>query len=191
MLVLILGLVLFLGIHSVLIVMPGIRSNVIARSGVGAWMWPYVFVSIVGMVLIVVGYGLARANPVVLYYPPVEWRYVALVLMLPVFPLLIATYVPGRLRAAVRHPMLIATILWGVSHLLAGGALADIALFGGFAAWALLDLISISRRATKPRANAASPKSLRNDGVAIIGGLALYAAFIGGLHYWLFGVAPI
>lgn len=188
--ILVLGLVLFLGAHSVRIVAPGIRSGVIERGGMGAWMIPYVGASVVGLVLIVIGYGVAREAPVVVTEPPAGLRHLALALMLPVFPLLLAAYLPGRIRATLRHPMLIATVIWGIAHLLANGTLADILLFGGFAVWALIDIFAISSRQGEP-ARPAKAAHFRNDVIAIVVGLAIYAAFVARLHYWLIGVSPI
>jgi uncharacterized membrane protein len=189
MLILILGLLLFLGIHSMQIISPGTRAAVVARRGEGAWKWPYVAVSIIGFVFIIYGYGWARQNPLVVYTPPAGLRHLALLVLLPVFPLLFATYMPGRIKSAVKHPMLIATVLWALAHLMANGSLADILLFGGFLVWALADLGSVLRRPAKPIP--ALKPSRFNDAIAVVAGLLVYGAFIGGLHYWLFGVAPI
>lgn len=189
MLILIVGLLLFLGTHSMQIISPGTRAAVVARRGEGAWKWPYVAVSIIGFVLIIYGYAWARQSPFVVYTPPAGLRHLALLLLLPVFPLLFATYLPGRIKAAVKHPMLIATVLWAVAHLMANGSLADILLFGGFLVWALADLRSVLRRPVK--AIPTLKPSRFNDAIAIGAGLLVYGAFIGGLHYWLFGVAPI
>ncbi|TWG99301.1 putative membrane protein [Mesorhizobium sp. J18] len=188
--ILVLGLVLFLGAHSVRIVAPGIRSGIIERGGMGAWMIPYAAVSVIGLVLIVIGYGVAREAPVIVTEPPAGLRHLALALMLPVFPLLLAAYLPGRIRARLRHPMLIATVIWGVAHLLANGTLADILLFGGFALWALIDIFSISGRSETP-ARTVKVSHWRNDLVAVVAGLAIYAAFVARLHDWLVGVSPI
>ena len=81
-----------------------------------------------------------------LYTPPTALRHVALLLMLPVFPLLVAAYVPGRIKTMAKHPMLLATKLWALAHLLANGTLADVLLFGGFLVWAVADRISVKRR---------------------------------------------
>jgi uncharacterized membrane protein len=189
MLVLVLGLVLFLGTHSLMMTAPRLRDEVVARRGVGAWKLPYTFASVLGLVLIVWGYGLARQEPVLLYSPPLGMRHVALALMLPVFPLLFASHMPGRIKATVRHPMLLGTILWGTAHLLANGMLADVLLFGGFAGWAALDWLSAARRPNKPVTSRAP--SAMNDGIAVIGGLIVYGIFMGGLHRLLFGVSPV
>jgi uncharacterized membrane protein len=109
MLQLIFGLALFLGAHSVSMIRPDWRSRTIDRMGPGPWKLGYSLLSAVGIVLIVLGYGDARAtDPVVLYQPPVWLRHLALVLMLPVFPLLLAAYLPGRIRGTLKHPMLVA-----------------------------------------------------------------------------------
>ncbi len=106
--------------------------------------------------------------------------------MLPVFPLLFATYLPGRIRTAVKHPMLVATKTWALAHLLANGMLADVLLFGGFLAWAVADRISLKRRVVRPVAGA--PPSPWNDAIAIVGGLALYGITLFWLHRVLIGV---
>src|SRR2546423_6922256 len=147
---LILGLALFLGMHSVSIVAPGWRDAQVARRGEMPWKGIYTVVSIVGFVLLVVGYGAARHSPIVLYEPPSWGRELALLLMLPVFPLFIATYLPGRIKATVKHPTLVAVKLWAVAHLFANGTLADVLLFGGFLAWAVADRISMRHRPQRP-----------------------------------------
>ena len=185
---LLLGLVIFLGIHSVSIVAPGWRDAMAARLGVGAWKGLYSLVSLVGFLLLLKGYALARLEPSLVWVPPVGLRHVAALLMLPVFPLLFATYLPGRIRAAAKHPMLAAVKFWALAHLLANGMLADIVLFGSLLVWAVADRISLKRRA--PRTTPAAPAKPFNDILAVVLGLAVYAVFVMGAHRMLFGVAP-
>ena len=192
MIVLLLGLVLFLGVHSVSIVAPDWRGATIARLGEGPWKGLYSLAAGIGLALLIVGYGLARREPVVLYTPPVAMRHLALLLMLPVFPLFFAAYLPGRLSRIARHPMLLATKLWATAHLLANGTQADVLLFGGFLAWAVADRISVQRRPPE-QAHAvpgASPRPM-NDAIAIAGGLAVYALIVLWAHRVLFGVSPL
>ena len=186
MLKLVAGLLIFFGAHSVRIYAPAWRDAMVARLGAGGWKAAYSVVSIVGFLLIVGGYAQARLEPVVLYLPPAGLRHLTMLLMLPVFPLLLATYLPGRIKAAVKHPMLAATKAWALSHLLANGMLADVLLFGGFLAWAVLDRISAGRR-PQPVPAAAGP--IRNDVIAVVGGLLLYVAFAFWAHTRLIGVA--
>ena len=190
MLLFIVGLVIFLGIHSVAIVSPAWREAQIAQRGEKAWKGLYSVVSIVGFALLLYGYGLARQSPVVLYTPPTTLRHIALLLMVPVFPLLFATYLPGRIKTAAKHPMLLAVKLWATAHLLANGTLVDVLLFGAFLVWAVLDRISAKRRAV-PRTVPDAPRSVINDAIALVGGLAVYAAFLLGVHLWLIGVSPL
>ena len=187
---LIIGLVLFLGVHSVAIFAPALRARTIHRLGEGAWKGLYALVSLVGFVLICYGFGLARQAPVVLYSPPIWMRHVALILMLPVFPLIIAAYLPGRIKTAAKHPMLAAVKLWAFAHLLANGMLADIFLFGGFLAWAVVDRISLKRRSI-PQVLRTAPTGPWNDVIAVVLGLAVYALLIGWAHLRLFGVSPV
>jgi uncharacterized membrane protein len=169
--VLILGLVLFLGVHSIAIVAPGLRQRARRRLGEGAWKGLYAIVSLVGFVLIVYGFGLARQASLVLYSPPVWLRRLALLLMLPVFPLVLAAYLPGRIKTAMKHPMLVAVKLWAFAHLLANGRLADVLLFGGFLAWAVVDRISLKRR--PPQALRTAAPGRWNDAIAVVLGLAI------------------
>ncbi len=184
------GLVLFLGLHSFSIVAHGARQAAVAKLGVWGWKGVYSIVALVGFVLILQGYAAARLDPVVLYVPPTWTRHLAWLLMLPVFVLLLAAYLPGRISTATKHPMLTATKAWALAHLLANGMLHDVLLFGGFLAWAVVDRISLKRRADLRVITGGPPKAL-NDGLAIVGGLLLYAAFAGGLHTRLSGVSPM
>jgi len=185
---LILGMVIFLGIHSVSIVAPGWRNGVAARLGDIPWKLIYAVVAVIGFILIVRGYAAARLEPIVVYIPPTWLRHVAVLLMVPVFVLLLATYLPGRIKAVTKHPMLVATKLWAVAHLLANGMAADIVLFGGLLAWAVADRISLKRRPA--RAIPSAPQTKLNDAIAIVGGLALFWMFAFHWHGSLFGVAP-
>jgi uncharacterized membrane protein len=186
---LILGLAIFLGVHSVRIVAPAWRERMVARLGLGPWKGLYSLASLAGFVLIISGYGAARAQSALLYTPPPWTRYLALLLMLPVFALLLAAYLPGRIKSMAKHPMLVAIKLWAVAHLLTNGALADVLLFGGLLAWAVADRISVKRRPvpTAPTMKAAP----LNDVIVVAGGLALYIAFLMVLHTRLFGVSPL
>lgn len=190
MFILVLGLILFLGVHSATLVAPAWRTRQIALRGEQAWKGLYALASLIGLVLLIYGYGLARQNPIVIYTPPAGLRHLALLLMLPVFPLLLATYLPGRLHRLAKHPTLLATKLWASAHLLANGTLADVLLFGAFLAWAVADRISVKRRAT-PHQVPAAPAGRFNDAIALVGGLAIYVAFLFWVHVWLIGVSPL
>jgi uncharacterized membrane protein len=187
---LIAGLVVFFGMHSVAIVAPDWRDRTAARLGDATWKALFTLVSAIGFVMFVHGYGLARADPQVLYTAPPGMRHVAAVLMLPVFPLLFATYLPGRIKAAVKHPMLTATKAWALAHLLVNGTLADVLLFGSFLAWAVADRVAAGRRDVQRR-TPASPPSRWNDAIAVVGGLVAYVVFVAWAHQALFGVMPM
>lgn len=189
MTVLILGLILFLGTHSLSIVNEPLRNRMAKRLGEWPFKGVYSLVVLVGLILVIWGYGLARQSPVLLYVPPVWLSHVAMLLLVPVFPLFLAAYFPGRIKAKLKHPMLVAVKLWALAHLLANGMLHDVVLFGSFLAWAVADRISLKRR--QPRAIPTLPASPLNDLIAVVVGLGIYAAFITGAHYWLIGVDPI
>lgn len=189
---LLLGLALFLGIHSVAIVAPEGRNAIAHRMGEGPWKGLYTLVALAGFGLIVAGYSAARQQPLMLWTPPMAMRHLAALLMLPVFVLLLAAYLPGRIQRAARHPMLLAVKLWATAHLLSNGNLADVLLFGGFLAWAVADRISLKRRAAAGllRPLHTAPASAANDAIALGAGLLLYALFAFWAHGFLIGVRP-
>jgi uncharacterized membrane protein len=189
MTMLVAGLVVFFGVHSLRIFAAPLRDRLATRLGEGAWKGLYSLVAIAGFLLIIKGFGAARAAPVVLYAPAPWLRWVAVLLLAPVFPMLLAAYLPGRIRSTLKHPMLAAIKAWALAHLLANGTLADLLLFGSFLVWAVADRISVGRRpiASVP----ALPAGPLNDAIVVVLGLALYAAFLLGLHQRLFGVAPL
>lgn len=188
MTLLIAGLALFFASHSISIINEPWRNRMAGRLGESVWQALYALVALAGLPLMIRGYGLAQQTPMTLYTPPAWTRTANLALMLPVFPLLVAAYFPGRIRSAVRHPLLLATLLWALAHLLVTGSLASLLLFGCFLLWSLADRLSMMHRSQRPIPGA--PASSWNDLVALLAGLALYVAFLFWLHRWLFGVAP-
>lgn len=183
---LVVGLVVFLGVHSVSIIAPAGRDRMAAALGGAGWRAVYSILSLAGFVLMIWGYDLARQEPVVLYQPPAWARHATALLMLPVFPLLFAAYLPGRIKAKMKHPMLVAVKLWAFAHLLANGTLADVVLFGSLLAWAVLDRISFKGRTQRPIPSA--PAGRWNDLLAIVLGLAAYVVFALYLHLRWIGV---
>ena len=191
MLVLIVGLVIFLGSHSVRIADEGFRRRTIARLGEGGWKGLYSAVSLVGLILIVWGYGLSRLDPVVLWNPPVWTKHVAVLLMLPAFVLFAAFLVPaGRIKARLGHPMILAVKVWELAHLLANGTLADLVLFGSLLVWAIADFAA-SRRRDRAAGTVRVAGPARNDALAAGVGMLVWAAFIWRVHEWLIGVSPL
>lgn len=189
MLLLIAGLVLFLGIHSLSIVNEPLRDRLAQRLGVVGWQAIYAIIAIAGLILIIQGYAAARLEPVLLYAPPAWLRHASMLLLLPVFILLLAAYLPGRIKSATKHPMLLATKIWALAHLLSNGMLHDAVLFGAFLAWAVADRISMKRRVQRPLPGAKA--SRLNDAIAVVVGLILYVWFVKQGHVWLIGVAPV
>jgi uncharacterized membrane protein len=187
---LILGLILFLGAHSVRVVADDFRARQISKLGEKPWKAAISVVSLIGFVLIVYGYGAARLDPVYLWQPPVWTRHLAALLTIPAFILLVAAYVPGtRIKAAVGHPMVAGVKIWAFSHLIANGTLADLLLFGSFLAWAVVDYVAARRR--DRRAGTRYPAGpVTRDVVAVAIGLAAWAAFALWLHAPLIGVRP-
>ena len=184
---LVVGLAVFLGVHSVSIINRRWRNHMVARLGEWSWKGLYSVVAAIGLACVVYGYGLARQEPSILYVPPTWLRHLALVLMLPVFPFLLSTYLPGRIKSTIRHPMLNATKFWATAHLCANGGWHDVLLFGGFLLWASIDRVSVKYRADVPR-GVARQGGLANYATALFGGLALYALFVFWAHGKVIGV---
>jgi uncharacterized membrane protein len=191
MAVLVLGLVIFLGLHSTRIVSDGGREKAIARIGEGPWKGIYSLVSVIGFVLIVWGFARARFEAPQLWTPPPGARHVTMLLML-VALILLASYLFKRshITFAVHHPMLWSVLLWSVGHLIANGSAADLVLFGAFAIWSAADLASAYARDRRNGVVYPQPQLAATAG-AVVAGLVAYALLIGGLHLWLFGVSPL
>jgi uncharacterized membrane protein len=188
---LVLGLVFFLGVHSVRVVANDWRTAQIARVGEGPWKGLYSLASLAGFALIIWGYGQAQLDPVVLWNPPAWARYLALPLTLLTFVLVTAAYVPGtRIKAWLGSPMVLGVKLWAFAHLIANGTLAAVALFGSFLVWAVVVFASERRR--DRAAGVVYPKgSLARDALATVIGVAAWALFAFWLHGLLFRVRPL
>jgi len=190
MTLLLLGLFLFLGVHSVRIVADGWRSRVLARRGEALWKGVYALLSLAGFALIVWGYGAARVQPVLLWAAPTWTRHLAALLTLPAFVLLVAAYVPGNaIKARLKHPMLLGVKLWALAHLLANNTLADLLLFGGFLAWAMFDFRS-ARQRDRTYQTIYAPGRAGPTMVAVVVGLVAWAGFAFWAHAAWIGVRP-
>ncbi len=190
MALLLFGLVLFLGVHSVRVFAEGARTRFIAQRGENAWKGAYSVVSILGFVLLIWGYSLARQQPVVLWTPPTWARHLAALLTLPAFVLLVAAYVPGNaIKALVHHPMVLGIKVWAFAHLFVGRTLAAEVVYAAFLVWAAL-----SFRAARARDRAVGrvyPPGRGAPTVAtVVVGVAAWAGFAMWGHAALIGVRP-
>jgi uncharacterized membrane protein len=189
--ILIIGLVVFLGLHSMRIFAEGWRVRQIAQRGEGTWKGLYSVASIVGFGLIIWGYGLARQEPVVLWAPQLWARHLASLLMLLAFILLAAAYVPKNgIRSRVHHPMVLGVKVWALAHLLANHTLADLLLFGSFLVWAVLDFRAARARDRVGHVSYA-PGTAAGSTITVVAGVVAWAVFAFWAHGWLFGVNPI
>lgn len=187
---LIIGLVIFLGVHSVRMLAEAWRTRMRARLGAGAWKGLYSLASLAGLVLIVYGFDLAREQPVVLWTPPAGLRHAAGLLTLLAFVLLAAAYVPGNaIQARLHHPMVLGVKAWALGHLLATGMLAHLVLFGAFLLWAVANF-SVSRRRDRRDGVSYAAGSTTSTVITVLLGVAAWAAFAFGLHGLLIGIKP-
>ena len=190
MALLIVGLVIFLGVHSVRIVADDWRTAQIAKRGPKTWKGIYSVLSLIGFVLIVYGYGLARQVPAVVYAPPAWLRHLGTALTIPAFILVAAAYVPGtRIKRAVGHPMVLGVKVWAVAHLLANGAVADLVLFGSILVWAVFNYAA-ARRRDRAAGTVYAIGPVSRDVRAVVIGLVVWAVFAFWLHGVLIGPQP-
>jgi uncharacterized membrane protein len=191
MILLILGLIIFLGMHSTRVFASDWRRRQIARLGEGPWKGLYALASLIGLVLIVVGFGAARMNPVLLYAPPVWLRHLNSVFTLIAFVLVAAAYVPrNHFKQGLGHPMLAGVKAWALGHLLSIGMLHDVVLFGAFLVWAILDFAA-SRRRDRAAGAIYPAGTLAGDILAIVVGVIVWAVLAFWLHQLLIGMNPL
>jgi uncharacterized membrane protein len=190
MLLLLAGLVVFLGSHA-FIMARGPRAALVARLGEGGYKAAFSAVSLVGLVLIAVGFGDYRASGLIeVWRPPAFTRHLALLLVWLAFIMIVAAYLPGRIKSVLKHPMLAGVKLWAFAHLIANGDLGSMLLFGSILAWAVAARISVKRRSVAAAHGGPlePPGGIRNDAVAVAVGTAAFLAFALWLHPVLIGV---
>lgn len=188
--ILTLGLALFFAPHLVHMLAPRWRDRVVARIGLLPWKGLYSMVAGAGLVLAVIGFGMARANPHLLYVPPAWLRHLNALFTLVAFVLVSAAYVPrNHLKQWLGHPMLAGVKLWAIGHLLATGYIHDVVLFGAFLVWAVADF-GISRQRDRTAGIVYPHGTLAFDAVAVAAGVAAWAIFAFVLHQRLIGVNP-
>lgn len=187
------GLIIFLGIHSVQIFVPHVRTRLIAgfgggQKGEGIWKLAYSAVALLSLIWMISGYQTAKGALGFVWLPPVWMAHLTILLMLPALILLVAANIPSKIKARARHPMLLSVKIWAFAHLLANGLGVHLVLFGAFLAWAVMDRISLKKRGgTDPVA----PRGWGGDVVSVLVGSALWLILLLWGHQWLFGVAPI
>ncbi len=191
MFLLLIGLILFLGIHSVRIFADNWRSKVIATRGENAFKGLYSILSLAGLVLIVMGYSQTRLDPVFIWNPPVAMSHVAALLTLVAFVLVAAAYVPGNhIKAVVGHPMVLGVKVWAFAHLLSNGRLGDMILFGAFLAWAVLDYINSRKRDRASGVVYSTMPGIARDAAVVVVGIGAWLVFALWAHRLLIGVSP-
>ena len=192
MLLLIISLILFLGLHLVRVVAPGWRNSVIASAGENTWKLGYSLVSVATLVLVVYAFGQARQETGILYVPPVWMAHLSSLLMLVALICLVASLMPpGHIAAKTKHPMVLSVKIWALAHLMANGETSSVLLFASFLAWGVVLRISLKRRERSGELVRKPFVSARNDALAVVIGLVVFLLFIWRLHLWLIGVQPL
>lgn len=190
MLLMVIGIAIFLLVH-LIPTSTELRRSLVERYGLATYKIGFAIVALIGLSIIILGYGKLQLNPgknPVLWDPPIWAKHLNLLLMFPAMILLVAAYVPSRIRTAMKHPMLVAVKLWALGHLLANGDLGSITLFGSFLAWAVYDRISVKKRSTAAPLNTTDPTSITNDMLVLVLGSGLYVFMLVWGHPYLIGV---
>jgi uncharacterized membrane protein len=188
---LIIGLLLFLGVHSVRIVADDQRTRWRQRWGANTYKGVYAALSLVGFVLIVWGFGLAREAPTMLWSPPRGMRHLAALLTLIAFILLAASYVPrNHIKARLHHPMVLSVKVWALAHLLSNGNVAHVVLFGSFLVWSVV-CYSASRRRDRTQSISYPAGTAGATAITVVVGVVAWSAFAMVLHGLLMGIRPL
>lgn len=191
MALLILGIVLFLGIHLIRVVAPGLRTSMIASLGESGWKIAYSVASIVTLVILIYGFGQAR-DMTPIWSPPFWMSHITILLMLFAMICLVASLLPaGHIAVRTKHPMVLSVKIWALAHLLSNGDGAAILLFAAFLAWGVILRISLKRRERAGEITLRPFVSAKYDLYAIIIGVIVWALIIWKLHAWIIGVSPL
>ena len=191
MALLILGIVLFLGLHLIRVVVPGLRSSMIARLGEGGWKGAYSIASIVALIILIYGFGQAR-DMTPIWTPPFWMSHITILLMLFALICLVASLLPaGHIAVRTKHPMVLSVKIWALAHLLSNGDGAAILLFAAFLAWGVILRISLKRRERAGEIILRPFVSAKYDLYAIVIGVIVWALIIWKLHAWIIGVSPL
>ena len=190
LLVMILGLILFFGVHT-LTTRRELRARFVVSMGEGSYKIGYSVASAAGLALIIWGFAHYRAAGMwEIWSPPTAFKHISVALMLPAVILVVASFIRGRIYTKLKHPMLAGVKLWAAAHLLANGDLGSIILFGSFLGWAVFDRISLKHRtdAGAPPIPVGGPG---NDLIAIAVGIVAYLALAFAFHPVVIGVPVV
>jgi len=191
MALLILGIVLFLGVHLIRVVAPGLRTSMIASIGESGWKIAYSVASILTLILLIYGFGQAR-DMTPIWSPPFWMSHITILLMLFAMICLVASLLPaGHIAVKTKHPMVLSVKIWALAHLLSNGDGAAILLFAAFLAWGVILRISLKRRQRAGEITLRPFVSAKYDLYAIIIGVVVWALIIWKLHAWIIGVSPL
>lgn len=141
---LILGVLLFAGVHTIPSLAAPARARFMERRGEGPYKGLFSLALVVGIGLMILGWR--SSLPTGLYTPPDWGAWAARGLMIVSLLLFVASGVPTNLKRFLRHPQLTGVATWAVAHLLANGDSRSLALFGGLGLWAVLQIVLINRR---------------------------------------------
>ncbi|KQV64571.1 NnrU family protein [Rhizobium sp. Root1220] len=192
MTLLIVGIILFLGLHLLRVVAPVLRRSMIASLGENGWKIGYSIASILTLILLIYGFGQARLVTGVLYNPPVWMAHIAITLMLIAMICLVASLLPaGHIAVKTKHPMVLSVKIWALSHLLANGETSSVLLFGAFLGWGVILRISLKRRQRAGEVTLRPFVSAKYDLYAVILGAVAWALITFKLHELLIGVSPL
>ncbi|WP_133010237.1 NnrU family protein [Marinomonas flavescens] len=192
MLNLVIGLVIFFGLHSIHIFAPEWRDRNMAKSGAMRWRIRFGLISLLAIASIIIGYMQLRPSPIWLWYPPAWTHQISAVLMLISFYFAAAAIIPGtKVKSMIGHPLLIAIKVWALAHLISNGTLADVILFGSFLIWAIVSFAVARRRDRAAGVEKPIYIGVHMDLAAFVLTMVCWFAMVFFLHKLLIGVSPL
>ena len=185
MTLLITGVLLWALVHLTPSVAQPLKQSLVGKLGENGYKGVFSLLLLLAIALIVFGWR-SIEQPQYLYFLPLWTRHLGMLLVVIGFILMGAANYATRIKRIIRHPQLTGFILWAVAHLMMNGDSRSIVLFGGFAIWAVLEIIFINRRDTGWVKPEAPGWGVEIRGVVI--SLLVVGLFI-FIHPWIAGVA--
>ena len=185
MVLLIVGILLFAGVHLVPSLAPALKASWLGRLGEGGYKGTFSLLLLASFALIITGWR--STQPEFIYTPSAALHHPALLLLVIAFLLMVVSSRKSRLGLLLRHPQLSGVTVWGIAHLLLNGDNRSLVLFGGLGLWALVEMPLINRR-DGPRETPEAVPAAADVKLVVVALVAFGVLYV--VHPWIAGVSP-